>query len=345
MNKQIFSFLKRIAWFLTPFICLILLYTILDPFKVVKKYDSYFVSDAMTGVTLNKDYVSTNTFNKYHPVFQYNSFIFGNSRSLFYEIADWQPHLHSGSNCFHYDASGESLYAIHKKIKYLDRKNVDIKNVLLVFDYSILDLVAPQTSHILMISPQLENYTNFLPFHFTSLKAFFTPKFLIAYIDYKIRGEIRPYMKKGFLLDDVPIHYDVKINEVSFPYFERMIGEGKFYTPEWIKVFYDRDTTKQSYAPAVIFDKQKQMLQEINEIFRKRQTDVKIIISPLYDQIKLNESDVIYLKSLFGEDRLFDFSGISDITNDIHNYYEDSHYRPHVCRQILNSIYQKQNNH
>jgi len=230
---------------------------------------------------------------------------------------------------------------MYKKVKYLDNKNVAINNVLFLIDHSVLKQVRPETSHLLMISPPLENNKNFLSFHFTSLQAFFTPKFLIAYIDFKIRGEVKPYMKKGFLLDDVPIHYDVKTNEVSFPHFERLIDEGKYYTPERMKVFFDRDTTQQTYSPQVIFDAQKQMLQEINDIFRKRNTDFKIIISPLYDQIKLNESDIAYLRSLFGEDRVFDFAGISDITNNIHNFYEESHYRPHVTRKMLESIYRK----
>ena len=56
--------------------------------------------------------------------------------------------------------------------------------------------------------------------------------------------------------------------------------------------------------------------------------------------MKLNESDLIYLKDTFGEDNVFDFSGINEFTNDYRNYYEISHYRPHVARKILEIVYE-----
>ena len=341
MNKEIFNLFKRMGFFLLPFLFLILLYVILDPFKVIKKYDSYIMSDEISAVTLNRHWVSTSTFENNNALYQYNSFIFGNSCSIFYEIEDWKCHIDSSSNCFHFDAFGESLYALNKKVKYLDNKNVAIDNALLILDHSLLEQTVSQTSHIGIIAPQLENYKNIHTFHLKFIKAFLTPRFLVAYVDYKIRGEIKPYMKKDFLLNDVVMHYCAKTNEISYPYYERLIDEGKYYTPERMNSFLDRDLIKQSFSPMVIFDTQKQMLQEINDIFKKHNTDFKVIINPLYYQIKLNEYDVAYLCSLFGKERVFDFSGINDITNDFHNYYDIIHYRPHVSRQIMDLIYKK----
>lgn len=45
---------------------------------------------------------------------------------------------------------------------------------------------------------------------------------------------------------------------------------------------------------------------------------------------------------LFGENNIYDFPGVNSITEDYHNYYEDSHYRPCVARFILQTIYQKE---
>jgi hypothetical protein len=339
MNKNIFTLLKKIIYFLIPFIFLLLLYVILDPFKVIRKYDSYYKSGEAQVVTLNRDYVSTATFDHYYPLYQYNSFILGNSRSIFYEITDWKNHIKSNSNCFHFDASGESLYGIYKKVKYLDNKNADINNVLLIIDYETLNQITPRYDYITVISPQLENDTNIRSFHWAFIKAFLTPKFMIAYLDYKISGKIKPYMKREYLLDDRPANYELKTNELSFPYFEQLIEKGDYYTPERMKVFYERETV-QIYSPKIIFDEQKQMLQEINDVLRKHKTGFKIVVNPLYNQIKLNESDLTYLYSLFGKENVFDFSGINEITNNFLNYYEASHYRPHVARQIMDSIYQ-----
>jgi len=81
-----------------------------------------------------------------------------------------------------------------------------------------------------------------------------------------------------------------------------------------------------------------QMLHDIKNIFERHHTDYKIIISPLYDQVKFSTADQQILHILFGN-RLYDFSGENEFTCQIQNYYEESHYRPHVANAILDSIY------
>ena len=69
-----------------------------------------------------------------------------------------------------------------------------------------------------------------------------------------------------------------------------------------------------------------------------------------YDEQKkyINGADVNDLIIIFsytgnyfleGKQNVFDFSGINFITNDYHNYYENSHYRPHVADYIMKEIY------
>ncbi len=65
----------------------------------------------------------------------------------------------------------------------------------------------------------------------------------------------------------------------------------------------------------------------------------KIILSPLYSQVKLNEKDIKALCDIFGKENVFDFSGINDITNNMYNYYESYHYRPEVAKLMMDSIY------
>ena len=54
---------------------------------------------------------------------------------------------------------------------------------------------------------------------------------------------------------------------------------------------------------------------------------------PLYPE------DEKALRAIFGDDCVFNFSGINKWTTDYHNYYEVSHYRPHVASEIMDSIY------
>ncbi len=336
MKKFIISFLL----FLSPLILILGIYIYLDPFKVIKSYTTFFDESEKGRVGLNQDYISTTTFDNNYKTENYNSFIFGNSRSIFYQISDWKKHLSPDSRCYHFDASGESLFSINKKIQYIDKKGLEIKNVLLILDFSTLIQDKSKSGHLFIISPQLVDYSNIKDFHFTFFKAFLTPKLFYAFIDFKITGKVKPYMKKDFLLDDRPRNYDIKINELRYDFFEDLINSNNYYTPERLSVFHDRSAT-QNYSPISINKNQKTFLGNIHNIFIKHNTDYKIIISPLYDQIKLNSEDFEYLKILFGENNVFDYSGINEITKDYRNYYESAHYRPHVSRKIMNEIYKK----
>jgi hypothetical protein len=316
------------------------MYAILDPFRVIKKYDSYYNSDEIIGVGINRDYVSTSTFARNTALYKYDSFIFGNSRSIYYETETWKDYLNSNSTCFHFDASGETLYGIYRKIQYLDKKDTNINNALLILDYSTLNQVVSRQGHLFIISPQLEDNKNIIPFHLSFIKAFLTPGFMIAYFDYKISGKVKKYMAKNNLISGSSSHYDLKTNEISYLQFEKLIENGEYYTDEQMKVFYPRDAAQQSDSPITIYSQQEMMLTEINNIFQKHRTNFKIIINPLYDQKRLNKHDLTYLESLFGKDTVFDFSGVNQFTNDYTNYYEDSHYRPCVSREILKIIYE-----
>lgn len=312
-------------------------YIFLDPYKIIWNYETFVDDNAKAYVFLNKDYVSTKTFDDNYIKYAYNSFIFGNSRSIFYQIADWKNHIGPNNSAFHFDASGEALYALHKKILYINNKNVKLDNVLLVLDNDLLSKDQPNKGPIGEISPQLENNNNFLSFHFTYFKAFTLPSFFIPVIYNRITNEVPTFMKS--VLDDRKRNVDPITNELQFNVFEKMMDSGKYYTAERLAPFYERKNIE-AFSNASILAKQKIMLKEINDIFLKHLTNFKIIISPLYDQVKLNKTDLEYLKTLFGEKNVFDFSGINKFTSDYKNYYEDSHYRPNVTREILKMIYE-----
>lgn len=139
-------------------------------------------------------------------------------------------------------------------------------------------------------------------------------------------------------LDYRPRSVDPITNELRFELFEKMITDGTYYTQERMKHFYKRGG-QQVYSKPALSSSQKLLLEDIKDIFHKQKTNYKVIISPLYDQEKLNQNDLYYLKQIFGEKNVFDYSGINKYTRDYTNYYESSHYRPHVAREILDEVY------
>jgi hypothetical protein len=335
------KFIRKTILFFLPFVFLVILYFIFDPFKVLYKYDSYF-NDSVNGVVfLNTDYVSTSNFDNHYEKFHYNSFILGNSRGWFYEVSDWKNYI-GDEPAYHFTTGGESLYAIHKKVLYLDAKGVDIKNAMLVLDYDILVQDGPKSGHLGIMAPQLENNQNWFQFHLASIRGFFNISFMYAYIDFIISGKVKSYMERNRLLDNRPFTYNNETNQISFATYERLISNNDYYTDERMKVFYEREN-KPSYSPVSIEANQKRMLLEILLIFEKHKTNYKIIISPVYSQERLAKEDVAYLKDLFGVQYVFNFSGKNRFTEDFHNYYESDHYRPHIAKEIMEIVYREDN--
>jgi len=340
-NQHIFTFLKKLGLLAIPLVAIVIIYILADPFKVIRNYPSFYKSGYPCYINLNRDYVSTTTLDNNYSTVNYNSFILGNSRSGFFEVKDWKQHLNNNPICFHFDAAGENIYGIYKKVKYLDNKVSHIDNILLILDYSTLSGTEPMKGHLFIISPQLENNRNIFEFHLEFFKVFSNPKFLFAFVDFNLFGKIRNYMKYGAIFYDMPIYYELISNEVRFPYVESIINKDEsLYYSQPSNIFYMR-TGEVKYSPPCIYDKSLMLLEKIKNVFDKHKTNYKIIINPLYDQIGLNEDDVRSLCRIFGTENVFDFSGINAFTNDYRNYYDLEHYRPHVARKIMEKIYKK----
>lgn len=312
-------------------------YWYFDPFKVLHRCDTFYHSNQPNHVTLNNDYVAIETFLMNHPTYNYNSFIIGNSRSRFYEIKTWRKYIQS-DKCFHFDASSESLFGISKKMDFLHEQRVDIRHALIILDYSTLAQTRNSKGYLFIKHPLLsgQNKYNF-QLDFFRIYGSFT--FLSAFADFKISGNMKEYMKISGL-ETTPMEYDVKCNEMRLTTFENMIKNdaATYYNAKRMTRFQPRDTVQQ-FSPKVIGIEQIALLNKIKNIFSHHATHYKIVISPLFDQIKLHPKDIQCLKTIFGETQVYDFSGINAITSDYHNYYENSHYRPLVADSIMAIVY------
>ena len=322
------KFLYKFIIFVSPIIIVLLPYVVTDPFKVIWGYETYTPKDGEPMyINLNRTMVSTEMFIKNHPIYNYDSYIFGSSRSMVYRINDWEKYLPEDASCFHFDGYGESLYLIHKKITYLDDK-ATIRNVLLPIDYNLLYQTKPFYTPLHIEHPALNNYNNRFLFQSTFVRSYLNKTFLPNYIYYLATDSITPYMVETGIIDTVPYCFKEKYNEYGCDGANRSVDK---------KQFYER-SSQQEYYPKVINEEQKKLLQEIKEIFDKHSTQYYIIINPMFDQKKLDTNDIKYLDSLFNK-RVFDFSGINKLTNNISNYSDVAHFIPDVAKIIIDSIY------
>ncbi len=340
MEKK--SFVVNLIYFLLiPFIvCLTLSvsYVVLDPFKVVKTYPYFYEKRFNGGVALHKDYVSTMTYLHNKKEHKYDSFIFGNSRSMFFHIDDWKDYIVKDTHCYHFDASGENLVGVLKKLEFVVSHGDSIKNILLPIDYFTIVPENRDNRLLSVLSPVLIDNANWWSFHRIFIGAFVSPDFLRTYIDFRLSHKIKPYMQKKYI-DKYPFNYDHISNEMRYDDFEKEIKQNTFYTNERMKVFYKRPDTVVT-SPVCIFDNEKEILSKINSIVKSNHTNIKILINPLYDQKKINPVDLAWLKNEFGECNVYDFSGVNALTEDYRNYYENSHFRPFVASNMMRIVYE-----
>ena len=310
----------------------------MDPFLVIDHYDNYYAC-RKGAYSLNQGYVGTSNLDNHYAEFQWNSFILGNSRSRYWKIDEWTKFLPAGSIGYHYDAHTESLTGIEKKVQYLDQKGIDIKNALIVIDKSVLRQIKPVEEGIFMLPPQLVDGNNWLTFQYRHFITFANFDFLKEYF-----APTKP--EAELTTDDLMwgeyMDYDYTKNEISQTIIEKRIAEGTYYTESLYKSQFEGQQYPDFPSRVYIKEEEKQILQEIARILRKHNTDYRIVISPLYEQSRINPQDLQTLKVIFGEDKVFDFSGANRYSADYHNYYERSHYRPCVASELMKEVYSHQ---
>lgn len=327
-------FLKRILLnFVLPFFIVLISVLIWDPFKVFFNHSDYYTNNPITG---NREDICVKLLDKTPN--NISNFIIGSSRSQAYKTSYWSDLINQPHNTtFHYDGSGFGLYRTKNAIKYL-AENYKIKNVLLIVDTDFFGEITNNPGH-LFIQPPIISEENKMAYYVTFLKASLDIKFIGYNLIYRLTGNYYDFMghhlsksKKSHTFNnftgDIWYAYDQDIKSDSASYYANLISKG---------VFYERN--KIDPSKPLIGEAQMKLLNEINQVIKKHKINVKIAISPLYNQIKFHESDMTILKGLFGNNNVYDFSGINDLTTNISNYYENSHYKPYVANKIMDSIY------
>lgn len=328
-------FIRFCALLSLPLIVMVTYYIIEDPYKVIWHYDNYYPSDNV--IVLNRGYASAMHYINHHKEHGYDSFIFGNSRSIAYHEDEWKKYIPKSSRCYHFDVSGGSIRELYGEINYINESGV-LRNALIVLDIGMLCCTENKDGILLLMPPILKNRAGTLVFHYEHFKYFYKYGFFRAYIDYKTNKEFKPYMQDYFLNPRWKMGYDSINNEMNWVKHEESISEGTYYNAKRIKGF-ENAQFPGKVSDCHLNDERKKLLEKIKAIFDAQKTDYRLVISPLYDQIKINPDDLQFLYDVFGKDYVFDFSGVNKWNEDFHNYYETSHYRSCVANDIMRIVY------
>lgn len=331
--KNMFAALKKITLFCLPFVAIVVWYLIVDPFMVLYNHDDYNKNHF---IDKNLDYVTTEVYLKNSPEIDYDSYIFGGSTSLYTTATDWLKHLDPNSEVFSFNASGEHITGIWSKLKYIDSKDREIRNVLLVIDADATFGRFVNDNPIFMKHYEIYPSSK-LNFHYKYFLNFINIRFLAPYVHYGLTGDYFPYMRNT--LKNEYYYYDPISNEYhnvgileslktdSLNYYESR--KGRFGEPKG----------PSAEAEPGISQDDIQMLEEIREIFNRHHTDFRVLICPAYNQIAFNQEDLAILQGLFGTQKVFDFSRTERYTGDMSNYYDEFHFKRYVGAEMIDIMY------
>ena len=319
---------------ITPFILFLLVvlgFFVFDPYKILYNYDNY--NHSLT----DRDYYGIEMLKKNYHKYNYDSFLFGSSRTLAFQPNKWAEHLPENSAPFALDGFAENLYGIYHKVKYLDSLDINIKNAIILIDvYGTFVKEGPNREMVQYYKhPDIDN-SSWFEFYKDHLKAYLVPNRISAYYLNKFFGLKNDYV--NFYIGDVNSSVDSITNGLRRDDLEERIKKEKTYYDN--AVFYQRQNIVEK-MPTQITEKHLQRLYFIRDVFEKDKTDYKIIIGPMYIQKILSDQDLDCLRQIFGSSNVYDFSGVNDFTINIKNYYESSHYRPLVGDSIMNYIYRE----
>ena len=182
-------FMKKLFILFIPFIALLAVYFLDDPFMVLKNYERY----DQTPVVLNEGHVGWQMYLNNRDTIPIDSYIMGNSCTMAYQCHEWEKYLHGG-RAVRLFGNAESLAAVCLKLKALDKAGATIKNLLLIIDKESLHNDRCLTGHSNILPPAISGISSF-KFQKEFCQAFFYPNFLFPYLDYKLFHTYRPYMK------------------------------------------------------------------------------------------------------------------------------------------------------
>lgn len=331
------NFLKAIMLFSLPFWAVLAIYVAYDPFKVVWDYNDYYL-EGHNYLAVNRGMVSAKTFARNNAKQRFDSFIFGNSRSLVYTWKMWRQYIPAGSSYYHFDFSHGSVRGLCQSIGYVDECGSPLRQALLIIDYDLLSY-DDVDGFLFMNPPEIEHYRNVWKFQKEPFVAFTNSRFLRALIDYKLHGVYRKYM--GDYIAKYHDSYDPVNNECTFRPQDVLIAKGQYYTGEVMENFKDMQHPGE-VQPACIDASRAKQLEQLSRIFERHHTHYRIVINPTYDQKRINPADVAFLRRTFGAENVLDFTGVNRWNSDYHNFYDKYHYRPNVAAEILQIIYAKQ---
>lgn len=330
-------FFKRVSLLISvPFLALLLLFFAADPFKTLRPFSFQYFDK------LNRDYLSSELFLRNDPSYHYDSFMLGSSRCYGFNTYQWKSHLSPNSRQFLFQAWCETLTGMQQKLDYLDRNGNELRHVLLLIDIPGT-FAEPQTSrecvyikHYRFSGQPRWAFQACMFWGFLQMPSRWLPA---------LRQLVVPEPME-FTADTVTndLNQDNRFADVTLqPTKDSLADLSDKARQTYLKRIEGKSDANLRTSEPLITDGFQKQLRHLKEVFDKHHTDYRIVVSPAYcyTHLSINPQDLELLKTVFGSDRVFDYSGKNGLTVDCYNFSDAEHFCQHVGWQIIEDIYNK----
>lgn len=269
----------------------------------------------------------------------YNSFIFGSSRACSVYACYLQDRIPQ-SSFFHYANWGETIGGVYRKLKLIDSLSMPIDNVVIYIDtdFTFEAKGEPRENDHYLITEE-KQYDQFLR-HYRSFFLNINPAKLKLLMGGTIEGDQFPDWESDLITNDSNHQCTTEVTNTYSDTGKDAQHMKEIDSLKNVGFLYERPKT-QTYKASQISEEEQTYLEQIKTLLTKHQTRYYVVITPLYDQLKFSKEDQDILNAYFGE-HLYDFSGISEITNDASNYPDRVHFLRHISKQMIDSIVKSQ---
>lgn len=333
-------FLKQIALLLlVPLLLLAAVYFVTDPYKTLRPFSlTYFDST-------NRDYLSSELFVMNYPEQAYDSYVFGSSRGGGINTYHWKKYLPEGSKQFLFQAWSETIAGVEQKVSYIDKHQGEIRNALILIDIPG-SFAKPQlpTQALSIKDPRFSGqprwvYQAILLFDFLQ-----KPSEWVRAVKYRLHPR-RPVV----VFDVVSNDWDKRNRDVDveiLPPQDSLRNLNRTARAAFFKNYVDNSSVVVPVPKSMIDDLMIEPMKHIREVFSRHETDYRIIVTPgyCYQFPAISSRDLDILKSIFGEETVFDFSGRLDMTSDYNNFADPNHFGSRIGWQMIEEIYNPDNN-
>ncbi|MBR1426570.1 MAG: hypothetical protein IJ581_03865 [Paludibacteraceae bacterium] len=316
-----------------PLLLLLGIYLWTDPFRCLHEFDINDID------ATNREYLSTELFLRNYPTQHYNAFIFSSSRGGGFNTYTWQTYIGKDTRPFLFQAWGESLTGIELKMDYLDKHDVEIKHAIIMFDIpgtfgkGQLPHEALGLKHWIFTNNSKFTYNAIQFYNFIQ-----KPSFWIKNIR-KTLAHSKEACSSDTIFNDW--EGDNYLNYATLPPQDSLkkcsdMTRRTFYA----KLNSVKDSTQRVSQP-VINGKFVKQLQHMKAILDKQNTDYHIVLSPAicYLNPAVNPADLEIIEDILGKERVHDYTGRNELTEDYNNFSDPNHFGLRVGYLIMQDIY------